>query len=314
MTSIAAQTAAHRIGEVVVMENGGSRATEEICKEFPQLPVRYVFRDPPITDFNLKTQLGEPRFRYAAMLCDDDWWTDFHLDRGLACLEQHPGASAFYCNGYTISADNGPINGLINCFVPWFANDGAAPGDLRTIEFKDVLVASLFATGFHLSSLVCVSAAIPPCLPAFDDANPYDVDRTLSVELSRQGGILFHDTPGVFIRVHPGQDGNATVASGKAAYWFPKNTRRLLALAKDSGIDVRRELAERIARLGLTLEQIMPRTHPGATDLLFDEKLLPDELAAKFGQIFRSQPAAPVSPKRKRLFGFLRRKKKTDGT
>ena len=36
------------IGEVVVSENKGDRRTEQVVREFPDLPIRYLFREPSL--------------------------------------------------------------------------------------------------------------------------------------------------------------------------------------------------------------------------------------------------------------------------
>jgi hypothetical protein len=312
LASIARQTALHRVAEVVVMENGCNRESEEVCKRFPQLPIRYEYNDPQIT-LNLAAHwFGQARHPVVAMLHDDDWWMDFHLERALSFLQQRPEAPAFYCAVYTVSGENVPINGQHGNFISWFANDTTPPGGLRALEFKEVLVASLLATGYHMSSLVCRRPILELCLPALRDGNTYDVDRTLAVEFSRQATLLFHDLPSVFTRMHPGQDGTAAGASGSAQIWFPRNSERLILLARKSGIDVRHEFAERVSRLELNLEKLVPHCHGGALDVLFDQAVMPASMSEDFTRVYRSGPATPKEKTRTRrssLFGFLRKKK-----
>ena len=44
----AAQTWRAGIAEVIVVENGGNRASEAVCGEFSSLPIRYFYRDRPL--------------------------------------------------------------------------------------------------------------------------------------------------------------------------------------------------------------------------------------------------------------------------
>ena len=45
LRSVAHQTAANQVVEVVVSENRSDRSTEAVCAKFPELPIRYRFRD-----------------------------------------------------------------------------------------------------------------------------------------------------------------------------------------------------------------------------------------------------------------------------
>ena len=290
LASIARQSAFHRIAEVVVMENGGNRASEEVCQQFPNLPVRYMFREPriPIAGL-LASWFGEARFPIVAMLHDDDWWAAEHLARGLAALEKNPDASVVYASCALVNDETAWIQGLYGSFLAWFADDTAPAGGLRQLTFEQVLPASLLGNAFHMSSLIALRSAITASLPGLNDGNEFDVDRSLAVELARHGKLLFNDAPSAFVRKHPGQDSGAALVSGREQLWFPRNTRRLLKLASAAGMDIRPRLAGRIAHLNLDFYTIAGQCTEPALDTLYEESLLPPAMVKDYLQRKRNQ-------------------------
>jgi glycosyltransferase involved in cell wall biosynthesis len=48
LKSVANQTAADNILEVIVSENLSDKTSQGVCEEFPSLPIKYVFRNPPL--------------------------------------------------------------------------------------------------------------------------------------------------------------------------------------------------------------------------------------------------------------------------
>ena len=48
LESVRAQSAVDRIGTAVVSENGGSRDSQKVCLEFPDLPILYLFQEPEL--------------------------------------------------------------------------------------------------------------------------------------------------------------------------------------------------------------------------------------------------------------------------
>src|ERR1035437_8916205 len=91
LESVARQTASGRIGEVLVMENGLDRGSEEVCRRFSNLPIKYIYRDPVVpAETRTTVTFREASLPLVAVLHNNDWWDDFHLARSVASLEQHP--------------------------------------------------------------------------------------------------------------------------------------------------------------------------------------------------------------------------------
>jgi len=279
LESVARQTAVDRIGEIVVIENGSDRRSEKVCQKFPGLPIKYIFRNPtvPVSKLTVVT-LSETSLPNVALLHDDDWWLDFHLERSLEKLDTMPELSAVYASYFVTESENSWFQEINGNFTAWFGNDQHATGDTRILDFKQVLITSILQAGFHMSSLVYRGSVIGACFEAFSDGNEYDNDRTLAVELSRQGNILFHDTPSIVVRNHPGQDNRQTKRAGKASYWFNRNTRRMIQQAIDASIDIRSELDARVSRPGFSADMALRCIRAEDYDPLVEASLLSPSL------------------------------------
>src|SRR5258708_7538188 len=85
LRSVSRQTAISRLAEVLVSENGGNEASRAVCAEFPELPIRYLFRTPTTTAMEHGRYLlgALPQHDLTAILHDDDWWTTHHLEDAL---------------------------------------------------------------------------------------------------------------------------------------------------------------------------------------------------------------------------------------
>jgi glycosyltransferase involved in cell wall biosynthesis len=209
LQSIAAQTAVEEIDQVLVSENGGDRQSEEVCREFPGLPITYIYREQPVPVLEHGRILARDHLqsKFTAYLHDDDWWAPTHLALALASLESHPNASASGAGHFVVSGESAMLNCSGNLF-PWFGSHYApmtapAPWELTR---ANVLMAQLLGTIAHYSTLVIRTAALRNAAYVFDLGNPFDTDRMLLFALAEFGPILFHPTPQAFIRNHGAQD------------------------------------------------------------------------------------------------------------
>ena len=283
LESVARQTAIARIGEVVVIENGEDRRSEDICKCFPNLPIKYIYRNPTIpASERTASILREGSLSFVALLHDDDWWLDFHLERSLANLDINPFISATYSSYFTAESEKDWFRGINGNYTAWFGNDESLDGVSRMLNFKQTLLANLLHPGFHMSSLIFRRALIGACFAAFEDGNPFDTDRTLAVELSRQGDIFFHDTPSLVIRTHPEQD--SLTPWEKNRHFYHNNTRRLIQQARDNSINIFSEFSHRFSRPGNSVQMAFNYANmsPNGFEILAIESLLPPEVLEKY--------------------------------
>jgi len=248
LASVARQTARNRIGEVVVSENAGDPRSAEVCAEFPQLPITYVRRDPPLPALGHATVLfsRETPSTYTAVLHDDDWWQPDHLAQALAALDANPGASVYFSSIYHVTGESSPLS-CDSGFKFWFGADYPVLDDLWVLPAPAAALACLLGTPGYYSALVARTAALRASVHVFDLGNPYDNDRLLLIALFRLGTVLFRPYPAVFIRAHPGQD-QRTYEQDTVNRHMSFTTSWLFDQSKEAGFDLGALIEARIER------------------------------------------------------------------
>jgi hypothetical protein len=201
--SIAGQTAVGKIDRIIVSENGGDRASQAVCAQFPQLPITYLFREPAVGPVEHAQLLMKECLHgeFTAILHDDDAWLPNHLANALAALEAYPDASVFGAN--LVMLENGVLlTGLSWDLLARFAANFAAPAPCWRLSHTNILLASLLNYIVHYSSMVARTDALRQSAYVYDLGNPYDNDRMIIFALSRCGPVLFHPEVSVVVRVH----------------------------------------------------------------------------------------------------------------
>ncbi len=246
LSSIAAQTAVARIAAVLVSENGVNLESEEICAEFPNLPIHYFFHDPSLTVFEHYLALFEsiktPTSPYIAILNDDDWWGINHVANAVNRLEKHPDAVAYWASSYHVRGESSWITHCWN-MAAWVAVGFPSLTEVVKLDRKQAALACVGGGPAHCSSLV---ARVEPFLAAANSvaatANLLDGGRIFFLELASRGPLLLNLVPEVFIRQHPAQ-GPLSLASEESNGHLAAATRRVLEFCKEAGIDVVREFS-----------------------------------------------------------------------
>ena len=302
LAGVARQTARNRIGEVLVIENGADRRSEDVCRKFPGLPIKYIFRNPvvPVSQLLVAT-MREASQPFVAMLHDDDWWFDFHLKRSLEKLAARPELSATYSGHFLAESENHWFQKLHGNFAAWFGNDQNLDVESRLLNYRQMLITSLLQTGFHMSSVVYRRAIVEKAYPILDDGNDFDVDRTLAIELARLGDVLFFDTPSLVVRVHAGQDCLLAIQQ-KRHLRFQVSTRQWLQRAQAEGIDIRAELATRIARPGFDANQAARIIGTDGFAALAEKSLLPDVWQQAYRRAIWRARLLPIIARLRRIF------------
>jgi hypothetical protein len=207
LQSVAGQSAVAKIDRIVVSENGGSRESEEVCAQFPALPITYIFRSPALTPLEhgrllmRECSAGD----YTAVLHDDDWWAPTHLQCALEALEANPDASAYGAGHFVVAGESSMLNCSGNLF-PWFGANYPAFAPWWKLSRLNVLMAELLGTISHYSTLVARTAALREASFIYELGNTFDNDRMLMFALSTSGPLLFNPTPQAFVRNHGVQD------------------------------------------------------------------------------------------------------------
>jgi len=206
LESVARQTAREKIDRIFVSENGGSRASENICALFPSLPITYLFRQPTTAKEHMQLLMRECLSgELTAFLHDDDWWTPPHLAHALAGLESHPEAAVYGSSHFVVSGESSMLNCSGNLF-PWFGASYAPFKDVWELSRLNALMAELLGTISHYSTMVARTEMLRKASYVFDLNNPFDNDRMLLFALSAFGAIIYNPVPEAFVRNHGAQD------------------------------------------------------------------------------------------------------------
>jgi hypothetical protein len=207
LRSVSEQRARAHIGTVFVSENGGNRQSEAICAEFPELPVKYAFRDPQISPVDHTTIMMNEALvhEHTAILHDDDWWMPDHLANAVEGFREHPEVVAFCSSWFAVYGESSNLQCDPDSLF-WIAAE--FPELRRSWEITpfQVRFASLLTTPIEFSSMVIRTDALRLSKVVFTLGNNFDIDRMLIVELVNHGPVAYRPYPDVCKRFHPGRD------------------------------------------------------------------------------------------------------------
>lgn len=286
LRSVAEQTSRQLIREIIVIENGSDRSSEAICAGFADLPIKYIYREIPLAPGSIESvESTEELLRtldtdLLAILFDDDWWAPNHLERAVEGLREVPDAVASCCSILHTTGENDFLSHVQCSFVPWFASGGRQTSGRRILGLPDVIVGSLIATPVHFSTMVVRRAVYLKSLAAFKEGNPYDTDRTIAVELACHGKLLCDSIPTAFVRLHESREMNRLNEAGEGQRWWDRTTQWIVELARERGIDIREEFAERLKATGVSGGQLKWNSSHGSVDYLMEHDFLDAEMAA----------------------------------
>lgn len=203
--SVARQTAADQIEEVIVSENTGNPASKKVCEKFPGLPIVYRQSDPPIEYASHHYTLYQSaKAEFIAMLHDDDWWASGHLHTALCALRNNPQAAGYFSASLFIESERAQIAHVENSPVIWVAAGKPHFSVPWILETKDVIAITWILTPFHQSGMVARKDTLNKELRALPGTNPWYADRITYPWLSRSGPLLYNPFVEVFIRRHAG--------------------------------------------------------------------------------------------------------------
>ncbi len=214
LESVRKQTARHSITEVIVSENGTTNRSEDVCKEFADLPIIYVQQQPRLSSLlHFKALFPIVRSPLIAILHDDDWWAPNHLEAALDVLNSNTDCVAVYANYYETYGPQFPSYILVErVWRIWFSSGCEFPGAVQVLDDISVMLICLINGYFHYSTLVGRKEAIwDAYLKVVASGNVYDNDRTFPTFLSQHGSISYVIHPNVFVRVHVNQDSRQPV-------------------------------------------------------------------------------------------------------
>jgi glycosyltransferase involved in cell wall biosynthesis len=249
LTSVAHQDAIPAVAEVVVIENSTNHASREVCKEFGDLPIKWLHNEPPLPMSawaNRVFRSAQPDSEFFALLCDDDWWYPSHLGQSRRALLRSPDRVAAWSR--VVEYNERLMTGFPRGHALWLVTDHRMEELEVTVSLKEMLVANLLTTATHVSGFVGRQSAIQAVLPGVCNGNPFDIDRHLAVLLATNGLSVFLTAPTVGVRQHHQQESRTLGATNEAREWWRMTTREIIDISQKHGIDLGRELSELAAR------------------------------------------------------------------
>jgi len=244
LRSIDRQTAREHIGAVIVSENAQNRGSADICAEFPDLPIKYILRDPPIKaldhGLSLFTEAADLPGKYVAILHDDDWWGLNHLATGLKELERNADAVSYWSAAFLVESES---SWYLQCWNEsvWIATGFQPLTDVAKLDRKQAALACVGGGPAHYSTLIARKEVLRDCFAKVrETGNLFDNDRLLFMEMARLGPVLVNLVPEVFVRLHPAQD-QSSFSYQESSEHIAAATRLVLAFCKEEGVDVVRE-------------------------------------------------------------------------
>lgn len=236
--SVARQSIVHDIEEVLVSENLGDLRSRAVCERFPQLPIRYVLQDPPLTPAqNHEYLIGQSRAPFIAFLCDDDWWGAGHLQAARSALTSDDDAVASFSACFYSVSDVLAQGWVSRSPAIWLAADKPDVTGLWRLTPDQVLAVCWLLTPFHMSSMVLRREPAVRALPAMARANSYTLDRLYFTELAAEGTILYEPLPDTFIRW---RENNLTMRTQRAdkESMFRECTAEIWRTSARRGVDL----------------------------------------------------------------------------
>lgn len=256
LKSIANQSALSQISEVCVVENGADRQSESVCNEFTMLPINYIFNDIPITPgYHLaKGHLQHVKEDSFAMLFDDDWWTENHIERGINSFSMAQDVVASYGACAWTEGEDHFLKQLFGQFNMWFATDETPADDRWIFQLQQMLIANLISTTCHFSSIIVKRAAWAECIEELGD-NPFDTDRIIATMLSTKGSVIMDRIPSVLIRQHGGQE-SVRMNNEVGRLWWDQTSKWLTDIARAHDIDLASEYRHLLNKKGVTVREL----------------------------------------------------------
>lgn len=234
------QTAVGEIAEVIVSENLSDERSREVCRKFPELPISYKLREPPLANMmrHAEVLFAEADSELVAFVCDDDIWSPGHLQSAIESLDRNPDSVAHFSGFISAESELSMSGAMWAPSLLWLA--AGRPPKMSEYVYDQAMVLALawIVTPFQWSTLVARTPVVAVAAPALT-ASPhfFYADRMLITALAEQGKIILDPAVDTLYRVYPGN-----WARGQSAEHLEELLAECEALvlseAQRAGIDV----------------------------------------------------------------------------
>jgi glycosyltransferase involved in cell wall biosynthesis len=205
LLSIQNQSRQDLIAEVLVSENSEDGRSEELCRTFPNLPIRF-FRQQPARSLagHFQWLVENASSEWVAWLADDDMWGRYHLEEAARLLVQNPGAVA--CAGECATIFNDSRAAIEGMRETVYSLVGDTPTSYKTCWLwsrEDMLLNILVHTPLNMWAIVFRKPALLNAIEALvpSDAG-YESDRLFLWRLVLEGPIVVSREISMFSRIH----------------------------------------------------------------------------------------------------------------
>ena len=244
LESVRNQSRPDLIAAVIVSENSTDPRSEDICRDFSDLPIRFVRQTidlEPYCHFSRIVELAETE--HVALLGDDDMWGRYHIEEAARQLSAHQNAVAYIGGTAFVSDSSRAISSqgqlVAQSRIPPYSDRFA---DCWVWSAQEMLLASLLCTPLNMWALVGRRDHLLKAMEVFTEPNQgIDADRIMIWELSRLGEIVIGREMSLFYRVH-GDNACARMLAESPMHHRQTShayTKRMLQEASDMGIDAR---------------------------------------------------------------------------
>jgi hypothetical protein len=194
------------IGEVIVSENKGDRSSENVVREFPELPIRYIFREPTLPMLpHLFSTFRQTSAPFTAILNDDDWWAANHVQEAVAALHARPSATAYVSAAMFVKDESDDHPAWIDrSAAVWLLAGMPSWLKLWMLDAKSILALGWLYTPFHWSTLVARTTALNEVLDFLENDICYThtIDRLIFNHLAIRGPLCYNPIVDTFVRWH----------------------------------------------------------------------------------------------------------------
>jgi hypothetical protein len=207
LQSVRNQIGLGEIAEVVVSENSNDRRTEDVGREFPDLPIRYLFRQPTLPMLeHLFATFREARTPYLAILNDDDWWNASHVTHGLQVLKANGSAAYTSASLFVVDESHKNPRWIDRSAAVWLFAGKRSWVETWTLDPQRMLALCWVYTPFHWSSLIVRTDCLRAVLDELEHEtyHTHTIDRLVFARLAMRGAFHYNPVPDTFVRWHAG--------------------------------------------------------------------------------------------------------------
>jgi len=302
LESVRNQSRPDLIDSVILSENSSDPESEEMCRSFPELPIRFVRQNPAVdagTHFCRIVELAETE--HVALLGDDDMWGRYHIEEAARQLSVQQNAVAYIGSVAVVRNSSRELCSLHNLIaksrIPPLSDRYA---DSWVWAPQDMLLASLLCTPFNMWAIVGRRSELLQAMQVFTEPDQgIDSDRFMIWRLSQLGSVVIGREIGLFYRIHGDNACARLIAEAPQHHRQATRayTNRMLQEASAMGIDSRALWLNMMSRM-------TPNQLNEIRDYRWNLEGAPDALIEAWGDD-AGFPRKP-NPKIRRIKAFVR--------